>query len=278
MKAFVGRAAVTVAVCMSVPTMAFAQTVLVTPGDTLWGIAQAHHVSVQSLETANHLHTTTLQLGQHLVIPGTSQGSYAKTTSSRTSNVSETNRVIVVTVKKGDTISGIAASYGASTEATLKLNGLTSRSVIHIGQKIKVATGTTRTSSRGENSPVNLGTALRGVNIANFAKQFIGVPYRWGGTSASGFDCSGFVLFVYAHFGIDLGRTSYSQADEGRATSRANPNIGDLVFFDTDGSGASHVGIYLGNGEFINAEDRGVRIDSLYSGYWASHYLYARTY
>lgn len=277
MKSFVGRVVVAAALCTLVPSAAYASTVKVSPGQTLWEIAMQHHVHVSSLEQANGLHTTTLHIGQVLQIPGTS-GTNSHAPSSYVAKSAVTSeRIAIVTVQKGDTVSGIASRYGTTTAATLQLNGLSATSVLHIGQKLKVyAGGVSAHSSRSESAPAGLGSAVLGLSITDFAKQFLGVPYRWGGESPYGFDCSGLVQFVYGHFGIHVGRSSYAQYSEGSWAPARYPNIGDLVFFNTDGPGASHVGIYIGNGEFINAEDRGVRIDALSSGYWGAHYIGAR--
>ncbi|MFL0195629.1 NlpC/P60 family protein [Clostridium sp. WILCCON 0269] len=98
--------------------------------------------------------------------------------------------------------------------------------------------------------------------VVAYASNFLGVPYVWGGTSPSGFDCSGLVQYVYAHFGINLPRTSQSQQGVGVPVSRGELEPGDLVFF---GSPAYHVGIYVGDGAFINAPRTGdvVKIASL---------------
>ncbi|WP_446899875.1 C40 family peptidase [Clostridium sp. LBM24168] len=90
--------------------------------------------------------------------------------------------------------------------------------------------------------------------IVAYASNFLGVPYVWGGTSPSGFDCSGLVQYVYAHFGVSLPRTSQAQQGVGTPVSRENLQPGDLVFF---GSPAYHVGIYVGNGSYINAPKTG---------------------
>lgn len=128
-------------------------------------------------------------------------------------------------------------------------------------------------SSRGSSPVADL---TFGARVAQTAQQFIGVPYRWGGTSDRGFDCSGLVQYTLSRVGVHVGRTSYDQYQAGQAVKRSDLEPGDLVFFNTDGPGASHVGIYIGNGRFINATPSGVRTDSLSSGYWASHYLGAR--
>ena len=110
------------------------------------------------------------------------------------------------------------------------------------------------------------------------AKQYIGVPYVWGGESPSGFDCSGFVQYVFRQNGIRLNRTVVTQYTHGYAVSKSNLQPGDLVFFqNTYGSGLSHIGIYIGNNQFIHASgSQGVTISSLSNSYWISHYHSAR--
>lgn len=103
-----------------------------------------------------------------------------------------------------------------------------------------------------------------------------GIPYVFGGTSRSGFDCSGFTQYVFAANGISLPRTSYAQFGVGGSVSRADLQPGDLVFFTTYSQGASHVGIYIGGGRFIHASDGGVRITSLSDSYYAKRFLGAR--
>ncbi len=98
--------------------------------------------------------------------------------------------------------------------------------------------------------------------LIELAKKYIGVPYVWGGSSPSGFDCSGFTSYVYREaLGKEIGRTSYNQIGNGKKVTFADAKVGDvLVFF-----GVSHVGIYLGNGEFIHAPKPGdqVKISSI---------------
>jgi cell wall-associated NlpC family hydrolase len=109
--------------------------------------------------------------------------------------------------------------------------------------------------------------------VVGIAMHYLGTPYVWGGASPSGFDCSGFVMYVFAQVGVSLPHSSYAQYGYGSAVSRGDLQPGDLVFFD----GLGHVGIYVGGGSFIHAPHTGdvVKISSL-SGWYASTYVGAR--
>jgi peptidoglycan DL-endopeptidase CwlO len=109
-----------------------------------------------------------------------------------------------------------------------------------------------------------------GQSIVAYARHFLGIRYQWGGASpGTGFDCSGLVRFVYGHFGIGLPHSSFGDLVRGRRVSRRWLQAGDLVFF----SGASHVGIYVGGGRFIDAPHTGavVRISTMHE-YGATYY------
>lgn len=120
--------------------------------------------------------------------------------------------------------------------------------------------------------------------LAEFAKKFLGVKYVWGGDTPKGFDCSGFVLYVYNNFGIELPHQASLQAKGGTVVAKKNLRIGDLVFFDTNGgkNGINHVGIYIGNGKFIHASSarttKKVVISDLSEGFYARTYMRARRY
>jgi hypothetical protein len=114
-----------------------------------------------------------------------------------------------------------------------------------------------------------------GLRAVDFARRLLGVPYRWGGDSPqTGFDCSGFVRFVYAHFGLTLPHSSYADFDLGVRVARGSLRPGDLVFFD----GVGHVGLYIGSGRFIHAPHSGtaVQITSLSDPWYRAGYDGAR--
>ncbi|HXP91940.1 MAG TPA: LysM peptidoglycan-binding domain-containing C40 family peptidase [Candidatus Binatia bacterium] len=113
--------------------------------------------------------------------------------------------------------------------------------------------------------------------LARNAMRFLGVPYSFGGTSSAGFDCSGYVQHVFAMLGIHLPRTADSQFARGERVHGGDLQPGDLVFFQTYAPGASHVGIYLGNDEFVHASSsRGVMVSKLSESYWATRYIGAK--
>jgi cell wall-associated NlpC family hydrolase len=119
-------------------------------------------------------------------------------------------------------------------------------------------------------------TSKLATTLARSALRFLGTPYVFGGTSASGFDCSGFVQHVYAMAGIALPRTADAQYDAGKPAV-GGPRVGDLVFFETYTDGVSHVGVYLGKGEFVHASSsHGVMVSSLSDSYWHARYVGAK--
>lgn len=120
-------------------------------------------------------------------------------------------------------------------------------------------------------APVSLGQ-----RIVDYAKRYNHTPYSWGGNTPSGFDCSGFTQYVFGAFGINLPHSASGQESLGDYVSKSSLQPGDLVFFNTDGSGVSHVGIYIGDGQFISAASTDVEISSLYLDYWSSTYITAR--
>ena len=118
-------------------------------------------------------------------------------------------------------------------------------------------------------------TSSLAMSLTRNAMRFIGTPYVFGGTSPSGFDCSGYTQHVFAMLGISIPRTADLQYYAGHPTV-GGIAPGDLVFFQTYLPGPSHVGIYIGGGRFIHSSSHGVRISALSESYWASRYLGAK--
>lgn len=139
------------------------------------------------------------------------------------------------------------------------------------------AIGTVPTGSTSLSSSVTSsyhGTAT-GAQILSKAQSYLGSPYVYGGASPSGFDCSGFVYYVYGTFGISVGRTPAAQASAGTQVDKASLQVGDIVLFaGTGGSGITHAGIYAGNGQFIHSPNSRstVSYSDLNSGYWSEHF------
>jgi hypothetical protein len=120
--------------------------------------------------------------------------------------------------------------------------------------------------------------AYTGEDVVEIAKQYIGVPYKYSGNTPNGFDCSGFLVYVFNQVGISLNRTSEEQAQQGTKVEKADLQLGDLVFFEnTYKPGISHAGIYVGDNSFISAtSSKGIAIVSLDNSYWGPKYAGAR--
>ena len=224
-------------------------TYTVKSGDTLSGIAKKYGTTYQAIMNLNGLKSTFIKVGQKLKISGT-------VSSSKISASSTT-----YTVKSGDTLSGIAKKYGTTYQTIMNLNGLKS-TFITVGQKLKIS-GSASSSSN---------TAATNSNVVSIAKKYIGVPYVFGGSSPSGFDCSGFIYYVLKKSGKSISRAT-AAGYYNMAKKVTSPQVGDLVFFsNTYKAGVSHVGIYLGNGQMISASGSSVNITSIQSSYWKSHF------
>lgn len=176
-----------------------------------------------------------------------------------------------------DTICYIRSDYLTLTEAPYE-NRASSKSPLFFRKGKSTGTSVSVSALKSSsNYRENSTTATPDAIIAT-AKKYIGVPYLWAGSTPSGFDCSGFVQYVFKAHGVSLNRTCETQYHHGTFVSKSNLKPGDLVFFqNTYKSGISHVGIYIGNNQFIHASSsKGVVISDLTSSYYVSHYYGAR--
>lgn len=157
----------------------------------------------------------------------------------------------------------------ATKGITIKTSELKTTKVIKAPSEPAAASNNGDTASRGAIS--------KGNEVVNYAYKFLGKPYVYGATGPNAFDCSGLTQYVYNKFGVNISRTTYTQVNEGTKVNKNDLKAGDLVFFNTEGS-ISHVGIYIGNGEFIHAPRSGkpVMVSSLSDGYYSKKYATAR--
>jgi peptidoglycan DL-endopeptidase LytE len=230
-------------------------------GDTLSGIAQRFGVSLASLYRLNGLDSQSiLHVGQRIRIVAPERAVGAARSGG------------TYTVRPGDTLRSIAAKEGLSLSALTKLNPVAAVD-LRVGTVLRLSTSVTRPVQRA--SRVTLSSF--GDRVAAEVQRYLGVPYVWGGTSPRGFDCSGLVQYVFRQLGVMIPRDATEQYYAGTPVARADLQPGDLVFFDTEG-GISHVGIYIGNGEFVDAPTTGqnVTVMSLYNPYWEATYIGAR--
>lgn len=163
-------------------------------------------------------------------------------------------------VKSFQRANGLLVDGEAGPDTLNKLNSSSSSS-----SKPSTSTGSSTSSSSAS-------------KVISYGKRFMGTPYVWGGSTPSGFDCSGFLNYVYRNaVGVNLPRTVAAIYQTGTRVS--SPQPGDIVFFETYKPGASHAGIYLGNGQFLNASSsQGVTISSMSNSYWSKRYLGAKRY
>ncbi|MBT2659399.1 LysM peptidoglycan-binding domain-containing protein [Bacillus sp. ISL-18] len=240
-------------------------------GDCLSEISSQFGMTVAQLKTLNNLRLDLIYVGQTLKV-------YAKQTSTpalavpaapaaKPQAANPTGVTSNYIVKSGDTLGKIAITYDMTVQELKSLNHLTSDR-IYVGQSLKV-TGTVETVK----APAPVTQTDAAGQIVSIAKSLIGTPYVWGGSTASGFDCSGFIYYVANKAGKSLPRTSAAGYYD-RTYYVNSPKAGDIVFFEnTYKQGISHLGIYLNENQFIHADEKhGIMISNLHSPYYTAHF------
>lgn len=289
--------------------------IVVKENDTVWCLAKRYHVLPQDIVKVNGLkNPDSLKPGMRLKIPPAVKPKAVPTTMRKTAVINadrvcvryapnRTDRSMVlldkghpvlVTARRGNWLQVKLASgrIGWVRDDLVKVTGTLAASPPKTKRPVmakhtpkppqpKRKTVSAQKSKRPVIVASNSGASgtSTGESIVRTASRFRGVRYRWGGSSRSGFDCSGFTRYVFRHrAGIELPHSASAQFRRGTPVPRNQLKPGDLVFFQTYRRGASHVGIYIGNGKFIHASSAGgrVRIDSLNEGYYRQRYLGAR--
>lgn len=233
-------------------------TYTVKSGDSLYTIAQEYGISVDSLRSSNNLSSVLLP-GQTLTINDPTK---TPATTATTSTATDTSSAATTTSTQAASSSAssqatatssstqVAASSSTQTTAASSSSAATTNSTSQATQSTQATTTTSSQTATTSTASVSASSVI------SYAEQFVGVPYVLGGTSPSGFDCSGFVQYVYAHFGVSLPRTSEAQSTIGSAVSVSSAQPGDLLFWGGQGS-AWHVGIYVGGSSYIAAPTTG---------------------
>lgn len=267
------------------PAPTTTSTYIVKSGDTLSQIANVYNTTVKNIQQLNNISSHIIFVGQKLTVSGTVQATPPAPKPATPAPVPvapnpevqvPTNPAnTVYTIVSGDTLSGIAYRHRSTVDQLMKWNNLTSTS-IRVGQTLIIgATGEVSPISAPSPVPAAPPTAVSGSlfeKVMAIASPMQGIPYVWGGSSTSGFDCSGFIYYVYKQAGLDVSRTNTTGFDA-RSYDVENPQPGDLVFFsNTYRPGISHMGIYIGNNQFLHAGGDRVQITSLSNSYWGSKF------
>lgn len=245
-------------------------TYTVKAGDTLSNIARTHNTSVSSIQQLNKLSGSAIRPGQKLSVKGKAQTAAPAPAIKAPAAAPAVSKSSSYRVVSGDTLTTVAKRHGVSVSHLMSLNGLKTSS-IRIGQVLKVDTTSqpVTVSNPITTAPAPIGNVSALIASAN---STLGTPYKWGGAAPGGFDCSGFIYYVYNQAGISVPRTSTTGYDA-LAYTVSSPQVGDLVFFkDTYRAGISHMGIFIGNNSFIHAGGDRVQITSLNDSYWGKHF------
>jgi cell wall-associated NlpC family hydrolase len=196
-----------------------------------------------------------------------------------------TSSSILATLSRGTSVTVLAESgswYAVSYNGTA---GYVAKQYVTLGDSLPADTGSTDTSagSSTDTGSSTVPSGSYGSSAVSIAYQYLGVPYVYGGASPSGFDCSGFTMYVYAQLGVSLPHGATPQLNYGTYVSRSDLQPGDLVFFSDGSYPASHVGIYVGDDQFIHASSSSsngycVCVSSLNSNYYSRNFVGGRRF
>lgn len=244
------------------PVSTNTNTYVVQKGDSLTKIATKLKITVSQLKQWNNLKSDALFAGQSLNISKTAAATAVNVPAvMKPATVPINNIGEKYTVAPGDTLGKIALKLNATVDNVKQWNGLTS-DLIYVGQVLQVEAKAAESTA----------TVTEDQSVINVAKDLLGTPYVWAGTTVEGFDCSGFIFYAFNQSGSNLKRLS-TDGYYDRSYYVNNPEPGDLVFFEnTYKQGISHMGIYIGNGEFIHADEKGVEIANVDQPYWKSKF------
>lgn len=289
-------------ILLAAPT-AEAASYTVQKGDTLSKIAKAHKTTIQQLKQWNHLTEDQIYIEQTLIIASTTSNNKVTANSVIEEKKEPTSKGTTHKVVKGDNLTKIAKKYNTTIANLQKWNDL-DNDAIKVGQTLaihkdvstiiveeapnasaveadinfkqnadKVIEQQLNNENTLSNNPAATSEALYAQAI-EIAKQAIGVPYKYGGNTLDGFDCSGFISYVYNTAGLEMKRKSSLQYFEQDTTKVESPVPGDVVFFkNTYIPTISHMGIYIGNDQFIHAGSKGIAISSVNEAYWAERFV-----
>ncbi|QCR31477.1 LysM peptidoglycan-binding domain-containing protein [Lysinibacillus sp. SGAir0095] len=279
------------------PAVTNASTYKVVKGDTLSKIAVAVKSTVADIKKWNGLTSDSIYVGQQLKIGEVNNvTSKPQTPPNKDVQPGQNTNVLNYQVVKGDSLAKIATKFSVTVADLKKMNQLSS-DLIYIGQVLKLNVSSTdgepdtildpeeviesdliidsKLSSENaiKNNVSATGQAIY-AQVLKIAKSLTGTPYIFAGNTPAGFDCSGFVKYVFSNAGVDITRKSSNDYFMNDTTIVENPIPGDIIFFkNTYIEGISHMGIYIGNGEFIHAGSSGVQVSKLSYDYWTSKFV-----
>lgn len=220
-------------------------------GESLYSIAQAYGVTVDSLRQANNLGAT-LQVGQTLTINDPAKTPETQTQATQEVAQPAQEQQPVQQQTEVATQTQAPAQQQVQQQAPVQqAPAQETQTQAPVQQQTQAAPAQTQQQAQPQVSASADGSA-----IAAYAQSFIGVPYVWGGSTPSGFDCSGLTQYVYAHFGKQIGRNTIAQESAGAHIPVSQAQVGDLLFWGTPGS-TYHVAIYLGGGSYVAAPEPG---------------------